>query len=72
MEWIKIQERKPEFEKPVWVCHEGSEETVAICRLNSFRTSKQGEALDWVEGRNGHDDWYHEVTHWAFIVSATN
>jgi hypothetical protein len=65
--WISIKEKLPEFDLPVLVCKEGSEDTIEICRLESKIIRKDSVSLEWLQGKSSYDYWYHEVTHWQFL-----
>lgn len=65
--WISVKEELPAFDLPVLVCQEGNENTIDICRLESKTIRKNCVSLEWLQGKSGFDNWYHEVTHWQSL-----
>lgn len=67
MKWINIKGERPNFNEPVLVCDESDENSVNICRLDSYTETQNSSSHVFYEGKSGYDTWYKPVTHWALL-----
>lgn len=67
MEWIKLTDKEPEFEKQILVCDESLKDSVCICRLTEIKSSKSKnrylKSYVFMHSTT-YDENYSEVTHW--------
>ena len=68
--WLSISEHHLDFDVPVLVCEQGNEDSVEIARLNSKTENKSGITYEWLEGKNGYDSYWRNVTHFMFLPKA--
>ena len=61
MDWIKLHEQNPEFEKPVLVAMEGQ---VLIARLIQKRISSDVITFDFYQHAHGFETLWITPTHW--------